>query len=344
MAAMTTGLLLSTGTLFAQDQNQVVLDQAEPIPQPAYPNGDAAGPNGGQAATQTNTPGGWRRMAQAPNPPANTPQGNQPYFGQQGPPAGAPPQYIPPPVPAQLTIQPGTFFTVRVNQALSSDHSQQGDAFTATLVKPIVVDGFVVADRGQTIAGRVSEVDKGGRVKGVARLGVELTNLSLIDGQQVPVRSVMVTRTAGTTNGRDASAIGTTTGVGAIAGAAADGGRGAGIGAGAGAAAGVLGVLLTRGHPSVIYPEMVLTFRVDAPVSFSTARAPQAFRMVGPYDYDQPQDQQRLAARPVARPYYGGVYGPWGYPYGYNPYFYGPSIGIGFGGYYGGRFGRFGHR
>ena len=49
-----------------------------------------------------------------------------------------------------MTLRPGTFVTVRVNQELSSDHNQQGDLFTASLAQPIVVDGIVVAQRGQT--------------------------------------------------------------------------------------------------------------------------------------------------------------------------------------------------
>src|SRR5437899_2970869 len=55
---------------------------------------------------------------------------------------GAPPQYD---LPAQLTIKPGTFITVRMSQGLSSDRNQEGDVFTATLAQPIVVDGVVVA-------------------------------------------------------------------------------------------------------------------------------------------------------------------------------------------------------
>jgi hypothetical protein len=246
-------------------------------------------------------------------------------------------------LPPQLTVAPGTFLTIRLNQVLSSDHNQEGDAFSATLVKPVVVDGIVVADRGQVIQGRVSEALKAGRVKGVSRLGLELTDLTLIDGHQVPVRSSLVSRNGSTSEGRDAVGIGAATGIGAIIGAGVAGrheqGEGAAIGAGAGAAAGIIGVLLTRGNPTVVYPEQVLTFRVENPIVISTDRAPQAFRTVGPGDYDQPYDQPRTPPAPrQPAPYYGGgygVYGPWGPYYGY-PYYYGPSIGIGFGGYYGG--------
>jgi hypothetical protein len=269
-------------------------------------------------------------------PPPNYQQGRPPQYSRQEP----PPNYQQGPPPGQLTIAPGTYLTVRVNQVLSSDHNQQGDAFSASLVKPLVVDGFIVADRGQTIGGRVTEAQKAGRVKGTSRLGIELIDLSLVDGQQVPLHTQLVSRNGSTSVGRDAAAIGTTTAVGAAVGAAADWGRGAAIGAGAGAAAGVLGVLLTRGNPTVIYPESVLTFRVENPIAVSTERSPQAFRTVGPGDYDQPQDQPRLARRPPPPPFYGGgypYYGPyygygWGYPY---PYYWGPSIGF---------YGRFGGR
>jgi hypothetical protein len=244
-------------------------------------------------------------------------------------------------VPAQLTVAPGTFFTVRVNQVLSSDRNHEGDAFSATLVKPIVVNGVVVADRGQVIQGRVSEAKKAGRVSGVSHLGLELTDMTLVDGSQVPVKTELVSRNGTTSQGRDAVGIGAATGIGAIIGAGAGGyhpGEGAAIGAGAGAAAGIIGVLLTRGHPTLVYPEQVLTFRIDNPIVVATDRAPQAFRYVSPYDYQQPTDQP--GSRPPAR-YSGSYYGPAYYPYyGYGyPYYYGPGIGIGFGGFYGGRFG-----
>lgn len=283
--------------------------------------------------------GGWRRLG---NPAANqtAPTGGQNGPGYNGPSYNDPPPA--PPLPATLTIAPGTFFTVRVNQPLSSDRNQVGDPFTASLVKPIVVNGIIVADRGQTIAGRVAEVDKGGRIKGLSKLGIELTEATLVTGDQVPIHSQLINHTAPGSVGRDVAVVGTTTAVGAVAGAAADLGRGAAIGAGAGAAAGIIGVLLSKGYPAVIYPESVLTFRVESPIVISTDRAPQAFRYVAPGDYSQPSDQPRFARRPgPPPPYYGpGYYGPYPRPYYYGwgyPYYYGPGVAIGFG--YG-RFGR----
>ena len=243
-----------------------------------------------------------------------------------------------------LTIQPGTILTVRINEPLSSDQSHVGDVFSATLAQPVIALGIVVARFGQTVAGRVVEAKKAGRVSGVSRLGITLTSLTLVDGQNVPIQSQLLVREGPTSVGRDAAVVAGTAGLGAAIGAAADWGKGAAIGAAAGAAASTIGVLLTRGYPTVIYPETQLTFQVTAPVTFETNDAPQAFRFVEPADYPpahtEPQQAYPVPLRP-AYPYpyyvyYTPPYYPY-YPYYGLPYFYGPSFGFFFGypGYYG---------
>src|SRR5215831_8443457 len=151
-----------------------------------------------------------------------------------------------PMVSPPLTMRPGTTLTARLNEPLSSDHNQVGDVFSATLTQPVIVLGIVVARSGQTVAGRVVEVRKAGRVSGVSRLGITLTSLTLVDGQNVPIQSQLLVQKGATSVGRDATAVAATSGLGAGIGAAADWGKGAAIGAAAGAAAGIVGVLLTR--------------------------------------------------------------------------------------------------
>jgi len=175
--------------------------------------------------------------------------------------------------------------TVRLDQMLSSDKNQPGDGFSATLVRPLIADGVIVAQRGQLIGGKVTETQKAGRVKGVSHLGVQLTDLTLVDGQQLPIKTELSSLRGPTSNGRDAAAIAGTTVMGAAIGAAADWGPGAAIGAGAGLIASTVGVLLTRGRPTVLYPETLMTFRLAALLTISTEHAPQAFQMVGPGGY-----------------------------------------------------------
>ena len=218
-------------------------------------------------------------------------------------------------VRSQLVLPAGAWIKIRVDQPLSSDKSQPGDRFSGTIVQPVVADGLVIAHRGQTIEGRVTEAIKAGRAKGTSRLGIELIEIGLADGQQLPVRAQVVEYAGGTSKGRDAAAIGATTGTGAAIGAAAAGGFGAGMGAIAGAVASGIGVLATRGRATEIYPETVVTFRTLAPVTVSTERAPHAFQPVRQTDYEN----QSIERRPAPQPRPSLIYG------GYDPWFWGPG-------------------
>jgi hypothetical protein len=228
-------------------------------------------------------------------------------------------------VPPTLTMPAGTLITVRTSQYLSSDQNRAGDSFSAELEQPVVVHGWVLARRGQTVLGRVAVAQRAGRIKGQSQLGVELSQLVLVDGQQLPIHTQLMQTSGGTTHGVDAAAVGTTGSLGAAIGAAADGGAGAGIGAAIGAGAGLAGVLLTRGRPTVIPPETSLTFRLQSPLTISTARSRVAFRPVEPEDYKPAGNLRRrpehfAVAPPPLPPYWGGYY-PWGYYPG--PFFVG---------------------
>jgi hypothetical protein len=304
-----------------------------------------------QDTTSTSPPSsapspGWRSFSNPPEPQGNYPQANYP-------PTNDPPNQA---VPSRLRLQAGTFVTVRVDQMLSSDKNQAGDGFSATLTRPLVADGVVVAQRGQIVGGRVAEAEKAGRVKGVSRLAVQLTDLTLVDGQQMPIETELTNLTGPTSKARDAGAIAGTTVLGAAVGGAADLGPGAAIGAGAGLIVGTVGVLLTRGHPTVIYPESVLTFRLAEPLTISTDRAPQAFHYVGTGAYNGPPVAQNS---PPPRsgwnclgygwaPPYPPAYPPPYYYYPYYPYYWGAGVALWYGpGFFYGRgfYGRgFGYR
>ncbi len=278
---------------------------------------------------------GWHRFS---NPPANDPPANDPpdQTVPSRPPADNPPGQV---VPSRLTLQAGTFLTVRVDQMLSSDRNKAGDGFSATLTRPLVAGGVVVAQRGEILGGRVADAQKAGRVTGVSHLAVQLTDLTLVDGQQVPIETELTSLAGPTSKARDAGAIAGTTVVGAGVGAAAGLGAGAAIGAGAGAIVGTVGVLVTRGRPTVIYPESVLTFRLSDPITISTDPAPQAFRYVATNEYNRASNAQGTPAGagwtckgygwppPTATPP-PNYYYPYAYPY---PYPWGASFGLWYG-------------
>jgi len=270
---------------------------------------------------------GWHRFSPPPAaPPAPAPQAEP----------------TPVPVPDHITIPAGAFLTVRVDQFLSSDKNKAGDSFSATLSRPLVADGLVVSRRGETLGGHVVDAKKAGRVKGVSQLQISLNTLTLADGQQIPIETALTSITGPTSKGRDAAAIATTTATGAAIGAAAAWGPGAAMGAGAGLVASTIGVLVTRGHPTIIYPESQLTFRLAKPITFSTERAPQAFVDASTLNAQRAATQAPPQGPPPA---YQGCPGPgcapYPPPYNYGPYYpyypyWGPSFGLYFGpGFYG---------
>jgi hypothetical protein len=348
-AILALGVALSAAPLLAQQDRSAPPDQsAAPAPQdqqsqPAPPPAAQQDQNMPQQQSQPDQqqsdqpappPQDQQGQAAPPAPPDQQNQQDQsappPPADQSGPQTQAPPpqpppqeRRVPPPLaPETLTVPAGTIIQVRTSDWLSSDHNHVGDQFIATLAQPIVVDGWVVMRRGQTINGEVTDAKRAGRVKGVSRLQLGLKQLTLVDGQLLPVQTSLLNASAGTSNGRDAAAIGITTGTGAAIGAAAAGGSGAAIGAGAGFVASVAGVLLTRGKPTIIPPEDVLTFKLENPVTITTTRGQLAFRPVTQADYAQTQrPNNRPRLRPYLRPYY-----PYPYPYpccGYYPAYYG---------------------
>ncbi len=280
------------------------------------------------------------------NPPYAPQDADKPPYSHDRPAQSAPAPQSQPAAPSQpsqsipgtLTVPAGTVLLIRTNDFLSTDRNQVGDSFTAVLDQPLIVNGWVVARRGQILVGKVKDVRKAGRIKGTSELGVELTDITIVDGRQLPVLTELWKASGGTSRGQDAATIGTTTGLGALIGAAADWGTGAAIGAGAGAAAGIGAVLLTRGRPTILEPETPLSFRLVDPLTIDTTQSQQAFLPVTQQDFDGGRMEHR-GPRHVA-----GIYpGPYGYPCGYygNCFVYPGFVGI-YGGYY--ERGFYGHR
>ena len=197
---------------------------------------------------------------------------------QPAPPAQPEPEHVtplPPPAPPEprkVTLNAGTLIQVRLVDGLTTERNTPGDPFTATLDKELVADGFVIAERGARVEGRVISSDRGGRVSGVASLGVEITRIHLSDGQTIAVSSDPFVRRAEQSRGEDAAKVGAGAAIGAIIGAIAGGGKGAAIGAGAGGAAGVGTVAATRGKPVALPSETRLAFRLRTPVTVTERR------------------------------------------------------------------------
>lgn len=173
------------------------------------------------------------------------------------------------PAPKPVVVEAGTHVRVRTTSTLSTKTAVDGQNFAGTLAEPIVVDGVTVAGRGANVQGRVLTADKGGRVKGKASISVAITHIQLANGSNAAVETSSYGAVAKSAVKKDATKVGIGAGLGAAIGAIAGGGKGAAIGAAVGGAAGGGTVLATRGEDAVIPAESVLTFTLQAPITYT---------------------------------------------------------------------------
>lgn len=254
------------------DKPSPVAKKEAPRPRPARSASPARNPEP-VAVAQNASPGLFAPTAPGASDPVPQPPQEMPAPARPAPenatPAATP---IAPPPPNKVTLNAGMLIPVRLVDGLSSERNNPGDTFTATLDKELAVDGFVIAERGARVGGRVAASDRGGKVKGVATLTVELTRIHTSDGQAIAIETDGFEKRAEPSQREDAAKIGIGAAVGAAIGAVAGGGKGAAIGAGVGGGAGAGDVLLTRGKPATLPSETRISFRLHAPATITERR------------------------------------------------------------------------
>jgi len=222
------------------------------------------------------------QQAQQPAPEPNSPSQSQSAPAQQPPSGeryqqgyaagqaqasqqGQGAQQPPPAQPAAAVIPAGTRIVVSLGQTISSKTAQPGEAFAATVVDPVRVDGAVLIRAGAPATGTVVDAKALGHFKGGAELAIRLDSVHA-DGRTYRVDSSTVDRVEQGKGKRTAVLTGGGGGFGALIGGLAGGGRGALIGGLAGAGAGATGSAFTGNKELVIPAETYLTFRLERSV------------------------------------------------------------------------------
>jgi hypothetical protein len=183
-------------------------------------------------------------------------------------PAPAPPE----PRFEELVIPASSVIGLQVETLVSSERAQVEDRVDARVTRDVLAAGRVAVPAGSRVVGAVTLVERGGKVKERARLGVRFHTLVLADGSQIPLRTEAILREGEPPSGESARKIGGAAVGGAILGAIMGGGKGAVIGGATGAGAGTAAVMAGGRNPATLPAGTVVNVRLTAPATIEVER------------------------------------------------------------------------
>lgn len=189
-------------------------------------------------------------------------------------PAGLPAPPPPPPEPLfdELIIPSSSVIGLQVETAVSSERARLEDRVDARVTRDVLAAGRVAIPAGSRVIGAVTLVERGGKVKERARLGVRFHTVVLADGSRVPLRTEAILREGDAVSGESARKIGGAAVGGAILGAIMGGKKGAIIGGATGAGAGTAAVMAGDRNAAAIPAGAIVTARLSAPAAIEVER------------------------------------------------------------------------
>ena len=167
----------------------------------------------------------------------------------------------------ELMVPASSVLGLQIQTPLSSERARIEDRVEARVLRDVLVDGRTAIPQGTRIVGAVTLVERGGKVRERARLGVRFHTLVLADGTELPVRTDAILREGDSPVGESARKIGGAAVGGAILGAILGGKKGAILGGATGAAGGSAAVMAGDRNPATLPLGAVVTVRLAAPVA-----------------------------------------------------------------------------
>lgn len=156
---------------------------------------------------------------------------------------------------------------LQVDTPLSSERARVEDRVVAHVTRDVSSAGRVAIPAGSRVVGAVTLVERGGKMKERARLGVRFHTLVLADGREVALRTESIFREGESPSNEAARKVGGAAIGGAILGAILGGGKGAAIGGAAGAAGGSAAVMAGDRNAATLPAGTIVTVRLVAPAT-----------------------------------------------------------------------------
>lgn len=182
----------------------------------------------------------------------------------------------PAPVPVvellALTVPSDAVLGLQVERTVSSELARVEDRVDARVTRDVRVGDRIAIPAGSSVRGSVTEVDRGGRMRGRARLAIRFHTIVLADGTQLNLKTDAVVREGDSPTTESAAKVGGAAVGGAILGAILGGGRGAAIGGAVGAGAGTAATMASDRNPATLPAGTTVTVRMQAPVTVTVQK------------------------------------------------------------------------
>jgi len=193
------------------------------------------------------------------------------------------------PAANQVTIPAGTKVPLVLKHAISTKGAQEGDPVYAETNFPVVLNDHVLIPAGTYVQGKITHVQRAGRIKGRAEVQMHFTTLIypsgytvMLPGSLENVPGADKTKMKGEEgtiqqDGQTGEKIGTvasTAGTGAVIGGLSRGGKGALVGGGIGGAVGTAIALLTRGNDVKLESGTTVEMVIQREVALDASRIP----------------------------------------------------------------------
>ena len=183
-----------------------------------------------------------------------------------------PPVTPPKPRVVEVVVPSSSVVGLHVATSVTSETARVEDRVEARVTRDVMADGRVAIPEGTRVIGDVTLVERGGKMKDKARLGVRFHTLVLADGSHVPFRTDAIYREGSSPGNESARKIGGAAIGGAILGAIIGGAKGAAIGGATGAAGGSAVVMAGDRNAATLPAGTVVTVRLSSPVTVDVQR------------------------------------------------------------------------
>jgi hypothetical protein len=200
-----------------------------------------------------------------PAPAAAAPAPETPHVDAVQEPVRAPEP--PKPQLEELVIARDSVIGLQTDNRISSETARVEDRVDAHVTRDVKVGDRVAVPAGTRVIGTVTQVERGGKFKEQARLGIRFHTIVLSDGNRLPISTDTIVRVGDAPSNGSAAKIGGGAVGGAILGAILGGAKGAAIGASAGAGAGTAATMAGDRSAVILAPGTPLTPRILSPVT-----------------------------------------------------------------------------